>query len=149
MINPRGMALSSDPGTPHEAVLAQLIMAKNKGTKGTIKKDWESGSGFEGALFRPEELDIYVNKATSEAYIFHGKKIDYTALANLEYDPDDNSVTVVQKDGKRLDLGVKIQWLVRPYFVKAQQVNVVQTKDGKSIDGVVLPLIHKQKSAKK
>ena len=99
-----------------------------------------------GALFTEDELDIYVNKVTLEAYIFHGKKIDYSELERLEYDPLDHGVDVIKKDGSVTDLGVKIQWLVRPYFIKAEQINIVQTKDGESIDGTVIPLIRKGKT---
>ncbi len=114
-------------------------------TTGGIRDNWGDSSQGKtlGALFTPEELDIYVNKMTLEAYIFHGKAVDYDMLERLEYNPKKHTVEVVKKDGTRLDLGVKIQWLVRPYFSKAEEINVVQTKDGKSINGVVLPISHK------
>lgn len=124
-------------------------MSENeKNTKKTIKKDWETGKGDgpRRALFKPEEMDIYANKVTLEAYIFHGKEIDYERIERLEYHKQDHSVTVVQKDGTRLDLGVKIQWLVRPYFTKAKEVSIVRTKDGKSIDGRIFPLVHTDKT---
>ncbi len=116
--------------------------------KTSIKKDWGSsgkGSGKDDlpVLFTPDEMDIYVNKVTLEAYVFHGKTIDYETLERLEYDPEDYSVTVFKKDGTYMDLGVKIQWLVRPYFTKAHEVSIVQTKDGESINGIVIPLIIK------
>lgn len=116
---------------------------KNKSFKG----EWATGAEGKaaGILFTPEELDIYVNKMTLEAYIFHGKEIDYELLDRLEYNTKKHTVEVVKKDGTRLDLGVKIQWLVRPYFKKAEEINIVQTKDGKSIDGVTLPIVHKKK----
>jgi hypothetical protein len=150
MMGGRGNTSSvSATSNPHGAVPAQMIMAKDvkdKGKKkGTIKQEWESGSGSDLVLFKPEEMDIYVNKVTLEAYIFHSKTIDYAGLERLEYDPADHSVVVIRKDGVRMDLGVKIQWLVRPYFTKAQEINIVQTKDGKSIDGVIVPLVHKAK----
>lgn len=95
------------------------------------------------ALFTPDEMDIYVNKVTLEAFIFHGKKIDYPIIDYLEYNPASHTVKVYKKDGTNIDLGVKIQWLVRPYFTKAEEVSIVQTKDGESIDGIVVPLVHK------
>ncbi len=133
---------------PQEPILASMIMSQDEpDTKDTIKKDWEPGAAGKavGTLFAPEELDIYVNKVTLEAYIFHGKEIDYDTLERLEYDAGDYTVDVVKKDGTRVDLGVKIQWLVRPYFTKADEVNIVQTKDGESVNGVVIPLKHKDK----
>lgn len=122
---------------------------EDKGTKATsMKGAFEPGATGKpvGVMFKPDELDIYVNKVTLEAYIFHGKDIDYSTLDHLEYDPLDHGVDVVRKDGSITDLGVKIQWLVRPYFIKAEQINIVQTKDGESVDGTVIPLIHKGKS---
>lgn len=114
--------------------------------KTSMKGDFEPGSKGQavGVLFLPEEMDIYINKVTLEAYIFHGKKIDYETLDRLEYNPKAYTVDVVKKDGTRVDLGVKIQWLVRPYFSKAHEINIVQTKEGQSIDGVVIPIVHAQ-----
>jgi hypothetical protein len=136
-------------GVPLEAVLAHSIMSsEDAGKKGKIKKDWDPGNkgGPSGpSLFKPDEMDIYCNKITREVFIFHGKTVDYDKIDYLEYDADDNSVTVVMKDSKRLDLGVKIQWLVRPYFTKAPEIMIVQTKDGESINGTSVPLKHKQK----
>ena len=134
---------------PQNAILANMIMSQDKepNTKGTIKKDWSAGAAGKStdALFTSDELDIYVNKITLEAYIFHNKELDYDNLDRLEYDQKDYSVDVVKKDGTRINLGVKIQWLIRPYFTKAQEINIVQTKNGESINGVVIPLKHKEK----
>lgn len=94
-------------------------------------------------LFTEDEMDIYCEKLTRETYIFHGKDIDYKKLKYLEYDPDEHTVDVVLKDGSRLDLGVKIMWLVRPYFSRAEFVQIVRTKNGEAVDGTDLPLVHK------
>ena len=99
------------------------------------------------ALFTSEEMDIYCNKVTLETYIFHGKDVDYDPIHYLEYDPKEKRVDIVMKDSTRLDLGVKIQWLVRPYFTKAKEVSIVQTKDREPIDGTIVPLIHKGQEA--
>lgn len=133
-------------GVPYEAVLAHMIMSKDSSDT-AMKKGFESGvSGrTTGALFLPDELDIYVNKVTLEAYIFHSKEIDYSSIVRLEYNPKDHGVDVVKADGTRMDLGVRIQWLVRPYFTKAEEINIVQTKDGHSVNGKVVPLLHKGK----
>ncbi len=114
-----------------------------------LSDSWSSGElpDYGDHVFKPDELDIYANKLTLETFFFHGKKIDYSIIDHLEYDPDDYSVTFVRKDGKRLDLGVKIQWLVRPYLSKAREVSIVRTKDGVSIDGTVVPLVHKSANA--
>ena len=138
-------------GIPCEAVLAHMIMKDTSDTTGTMKKGWETGVAGKavGNLFTPDELDIYVNKVTLEAYIFHSKLIDYDSISRLEYNPKDHSVDVVKTDGTRTDLGVRIQWLVRPYFIKAEEINIVQTKDGQSINGKVVPITHKGGKTKK
>ena len=117
--------------------------------KDALKKEFAPGQSGEpvDVLFTPEEMDIYVNKISLESYIFHGKAVDYDSLDHLEYDPKDNTVDVVRKDGTRLDLGVKIQWLVRPYFIKSKEIQIIQTKNGKTVNGVSIPLIHKEKKS--
>lgn len=93
-----------------------------------------------GVLFAPDDLDIYVDKVTREAFIFHGKVVDHAAISHLEYHYQDNWVAVVRKDGRRLNLGVHIQWLVRPYWREAKEVKMVRTHQGKSIEGRTIPL---------
>lgn len=112
-----------------------------------LAQKWEEGSDPEHLpkLFLPEELDIFVNKLTLESYIFHGKEINYENIKHLEYDPKDHSVDVVNKDNTRYDLGVKVQWLVRPYFTKSKEINIVRTVERKAVDGIVVPIIHKDK----
>ena len=110
----------------------------------TIKSAFKPGSAKDRpSLFLPDEMDIYCNKVTKETFIFHGKTIDYNTLDRMEYDPKDHTVDVFMKDGTVLDLGVKIQWLVRPYFTKAKEVQVVRTKDGEAVDGTFIPITHK------
>ncbi|HRQ59954.1 MAG TPA: hypothetical protein PLO23_00300 [Alphaproteobacteria bacterium] len=115
-------------------------------SKPSIKSAFHPGAGLEGtpALFKPDEMDFYVNKLTLEAFIFHGKPVAQD-IERLEYDPDDHTVTVVKKDGTLMDLGAKIMWLIRPYFTKAKEVAIVRTKDGETIDGFFVPMIHKRK----
>ncbi len=109
----------------------------------SVKADFDSDSAKKQSLFKPEEMDIYVNKSTRDAYIFYGKTID-KEIEKLVYDPQDHSVTVVMKNGIEMDLGVKIQWLVRPYFTKAGEIFIVQTKNGETVDGFSVPLEHKK-----
>lgn len=105
----------------------------------------QAPSGEEGkrALFTEEEMDIYCNKINKETYIFHSKEVDYKALKEMIYDPEEFTVDVVLKDGSVIDLGVKIKWLIRPYFSKAEEVQIVRTKNGEAIDGHFVPLRHK------
>jgi hypothetical protein len=109
----------------------------------TIKSAFSTdNTASSGALFTPDELNIYVNKITLEAHIFHAKPVAQD-IDRLEYDAADHSVTVIKKDGTRLDLGVKIEWLIRSYFTKAKEVGIVQTKNGEVVDGFNVPLVHK------
>jgi len=113
---------------------------------GSIKGAFEPGEAKDKpSLFLPDEMDIYCNKVTKESFIFHGKDVDYGSLERMEYNPSDYSVDVFLKDGTVLDLGVKIQWLIRPYFTKANEIQIVQTKDGQAINGTFLPITHKSK----
>jgi len=115
------------------------------GLSGTMKSAFSSlKTSSSGVMFQKDEFDIFVNKITMEAYIFHTKKIEED-IARLEYDPANHNVTVVKKDGTQLDLGAKLQWLVRPYFTKAREVAIVQTKDGEALDGFMVPLVHKSR----
>lgn len=113
---------------------------KNLDIKGAFSSD---DAAHRSALFSPEDMDIYVNKVTHEAYIFHAKDVNYDQIDHLEYDPKEKRVDVVMKDSTRKDLGVKIQWLVRPYFTKAKEISIVQTKDREPVDGTTVPLTHK------
>lgn len=114
--------------------------------KPSIKSAFSPGKAHEKpALFNPDEMDIYCNKVTKETFIFHLQEIDYEALDHAEYNHKNYSVTVFMKDGTSIDLGVKIQWLIRPYFSKAEELQIVQTKDGEAINGTFIPLSHKGK----
>jgi len=133
----------------HKAVLAGLFMAENEteseSSKGSMKDDWGGGSGKDSdAFMKPEDFDLYVNKITGETYIFHGPDLPHD-VERLIYDPEDCRVTVVTKDGLNMDLGVKIQWLIRPYFSKAETVFIVQTKDGEAVEGMEVPMSQKEK----
>ena len=112
----------------------------------SMKSAFTSGkSANSGILFQEDEFDIFVNKITMEAYIFHTKPVAQD-IDRLEYDPNDHSVTVFKKDGNQMDLGAKLQWLVRPYFIKAREVAIVQTKDGEAFDGFMVPLVIRPKA---
>lgn len=140
MIFGRDRGVSADHPLSYQAFLASAFMASDDGTTKGAKTDWDSGKT--NSFLKPEEFDIYVNKITGDTYIFHGRDLPHP-VDRLEYDPADHSVTVVTKGGLTFDLGVKIQWLVRPYFSKAKTIFIVKTKDGEAIDGVEVPLVVK------
>ena len=114
--------------------------------KGGISGAFKPGKAKDKpSLFLPDEMDIYCNKVTLETFVFHGKDVDYDALDYMEYDHKKHTADVYMKDGSVLDLGAKIQWLLRPYFSKSEEVQIVQTKDGNAINGTFIPLKHKNK----
>jgi hypothetical protein len=98
----------------------------------------------DSVLFMEDEVDIYCNKMTNEAFVFHTIELDYKALERMEYNHDSFRATVFMRDGRELDLGVKIQWLIRPYFSKAQEVQIIRTVDGEPVDGTFIPLSHRR-----
>ncbi|MDH5722316.1 MAG: hypothetical protein OEY94_03220 [Alphaproteobacteria bacterium] len=93
-------------------------------------------------LFLPENFDIYCDCENGQNYIFHKNELNCT-VDHLEYDPETQRITVYTNDGQKLDLGARIQWLVRPYIAKDQNIFIVRTQDGKTIDGIDVPLIVK------
>ncbi len=134
-------ALSSS--SSYGAASAQIIMStEDSGIKGSFKS---GGDGGKPTLFTADEFDIYCNRVTLDAYIFHGKDVDYDAIDHLEYDHKNHTVDIILTNGMIMDLGVKISWLIRPHFSKAKEVQIIKTKDNQAIEGTVKPLIHKNK----
>lgn len=106
--------------------------------------DWGSGLGSgRVALFKShDDFDIYCDRENNENYIFHTPELNCT-IDHLEYDPDTCRITVVTNDKQRLDLGAKIQWLVRPYIAKKQDLFIIRTQDGVAVDGIEVSLVIK------
>ena len=113
--------------------------AKTAGAENTIARSYVPAPNTTVLLFKPDDFDIYANKVTGDVYIFHGPKLRYE-VEYLEYSYEDHWVAVVLKDGTRLDLGARIQWLIRPHWERASRLYIVQTKDGIAIDGIEVPL---------
>lgn len=96
--------------------------------------------GTSGTLFAPSQLDIFVKKTLPpQVWIFHGKEINLR-LVRLDYHPQEHWVCVHSEDGSSLDLGVKIRWLIRPFWEDATEVIVARTEQGRVVEQVVLPL---------
>jgi len=126
--------------------LADLIMSEEQNDSEEKKEykpspksmggDWGSGSGGRTSLFASaKDFDIYCDREKGINYIFHGCELNCT-IDHLEYDPETQHVTVFTNDRQRLDLGAKIEWLVRPYIAKEQYLFIIRTDQGKAIDGV-------------
>lgn len=114
---------------------------KNTPAPPSMGKHWGSGfgSGRKALFEKPEDFDIFCDKNKNVNYIFHGPDLNCT-IDHLEYDPETQRITVVTNDSQRLDLGARIEWLVRPYIAKEQYLFIIQTKDGEPIEGVEVHL---------
>ncbi len=137
--------------------LADLLMSdeeqeNNAGTHTppSMGRDWGAGSGSgRTRLFdNAEEFDIYCDREKGINYIFHGKELGCT-IDYLEYDHETQRITVHTNDRQKLDLGGKIQWLVRPYIAKEQNLFIIRTENGKAIDGIQVHLKIKDPEIKK
>ncbi len=139
--------------------LASLIMSKEEEEKKessnntappSMGNDWGSGFGAgRTRLFEnPDDFDIYCDRERGINYIFHAPELNCT-IDFLEYDHDTQRITVHTNDRQRFDLGTKIQWLVRPYIAKEQDLFIIRTKDGQAIDGFEVPLRIKDPEIKK
>jgi len=107
--------------------------------EGPKQTSYKPTRGTTGVLFLPKDLDIYVNKVNKDAFIFHGPVISY-AISRLVYVPENHALIVVMNDGTRFDLGVKIQWLIRSHFLRAKEVRIMRTNNGKKQEEVTVPL---------
>ncbi|MFP4097310.1 MAG: hypothetical protein ACLFP8_07015 [Alphaproteobacteria bacterium] len=128
--------------------LADLMMSDEENTTevtpkspASMGKDWGRGfgSGRKKLFENPDDFDIVCDRERGVNYIFHGPELNCT-IDHLEYDHDTQHITVITNDRQRLDLGARIQWLVRPYIAKEQYLFIIRTKDGKIVDGVEVPL---------
>jgi hypothetical protein len=92
-------------------------------------------------LFKPDELDIYTNRVTNEAWIFHAPPISIE-IREVEYDHKGKRMTFISEEGKRYDLGVKIQSLIRPTIEKISHIVVTQLTDGMPVSWFDAPVRH-------
>lgn len=146
------MILLSDPaytaqrhlnGAPFPAYFMMSDEEKNDtqepqdGLKTSMGKDWGQSlkSGRKRLFKNLEDFEIFCDYELGQNYIFHGPPLECT-IDRMEYDPETQRITVYTTDGQELDLGTRIQWLVRPYIAKEQNLFIMQTKDGKVVDGV-------------
>ncbi len=127
----------------HEAFLAFLVMSDDntdeqqvpKKSLTSIRDDWGTSlRSSRKSLFEKSEFDIFCDREMGETFIFYGKDLPCT-IDYLEYNPENQRVTVFTNDGQQLDLGARIQWLIRPYFAKPQIIVMARTKNGKVVEG--------------
>lgn len=109
-----------------------------------IGKDWNTSQSKRKRLFEdPKRFDIYCDREAGRNYIFHAGELNCT-VEYLEYDPETQRITVFTNDGQKLDLGTRIQWLVRPYIAKDQNLYIIRTQDGDMVEGIEVPLYVKR-----
>ncbi len=136
--------------------LASQIMSEeekensNTPSPANMGKDWGSGKGSgRMKLFEStDDFDIYCDRENGKNYIFHGPELNCT-IDHLEYDHDTQRITVFTNDKQQLDLGAKIQWLIRPYIAKEQYLFIIRTENGEAIDGIEVELRIKDPEIKK
>lgn len=92
--------------------------------------------------FKPSEFNLYVGKDPIKCYIFHGRDLP-VMIERFELKDSDSRINVFTTDGQIFDLGMKLGWLMRPYFKQTNKVYIVQTRDGEAIEGHEIPLIFK------
>ncbi len=110
-------------------------------TPKSMGDDWGSGfgSGRTKLFESSNDFDIFCDHSNGVNYIFHGPELGCT-IDHLEYDPETCRITVITNDSQRLDLGVRIQWLVRPHIAKEQDLFIIRTENGESIGGFEVSL---------
>ena len=137
-----------DTNFPHFLSQSYSMAEEKTENKQSFTKEWGSSTKKARVLFKPEDMDIFCDKNTGFTYIFHGPELGCT-IDYMEYDPEIQRVTVYTKDGQKMDLGIRIQWLIRPHFAKPQDIFVIRTKDGQAMDGVEVELRIKKDEAPK
>lgn len=116
---------------------------KQPSTKG-MGSEWSSGIAKHKKLFENlADFDIYCDRQNNQNYIFHAGQLNCT-VDYLEYNPDTQRITVFTNDGQKLDLGTRIQWLIRPYIAKDQTIFIVRTENREMKEGIQVPLLVKK-----
>lgn len=92
---------------------------------------------------RIEDFDIYCDRQNGQNYIFHAGPLNCT-IEYLEYNPENQRITVFTNDGQKLDLGTRIQWLIRPYIAKNQNILIIRTENKVMQEGIEVPLLVKE-----
>lgn len=110
----------------------------------TMGSEWSSGITKKKKLFENlSDFDIYCDRQNNQNYIFHAGALNCT-IDHLEYNPETQRITIITNDGQKLDLGTRIQWLIRPYIAKDQTIFIVRTENREMKEGIQVPLFVKK-----
>jgi hypothetical protein len=120
------------------ATTAKQAEQEAKRTEQQTEHPYEPAPNTTARLFHPDQMDIYCNKRTREVFVFHGIEVNYADIERLEYHYTEHWVAVILHGGQRLDLGVRIQWLIRPHWERTAEVMIVRTREGESVDGTTV-----------
>lgn len=117
---------------------------KKQSSGKTMGSEWSSGISRHKKLFENlADFDIYCDRQNNQNYIFHAGTLNCT-IDHLEYNPETQRITVFTNDGQKLDLGTRIQWLIRPYIAKDQTILIVRTENREMKEGIQVPLYVKK-----
>lgn len=105
-----------------------------------LRKGWNAAPRLP-VLFQPDDIDILANEKAGEVYFYHAGALP-GAVARLEYDHVDHSVTVCFADGRKMDLGVKIQSLVRGAVESAAEIMIARTENRRILGETIVPVVH-------
>ena len=105
-----------------------------------LRKGWNAAPRLP-VLFKPDDIDILANAKAGEVYFYHAGALP-GGVERLEYDHQDHSVTVCFADGRKMDLGVKIQSLARPAVESATEIMIAQTENRRILGETVVPVVH-------
>lgn len=105
-----------------------------------MRKGWNSAPRLP-VLFKPDDIDIIASKEAGEVYFYHAGTLP-GAVDRLEYDHADHSVIVCFVDGRKMDLGVKIQSLVRGAVESASEIMLSQTENRRILNETIVPVVH-------
>lgn len=91
-------------------------------------------------IFKPDELDLFVNRKNHEAYIFYGKEIDIEDFKMLEIDRSLYTAKVLTISGVKLELGVLVSPIILASLDFAKEMFFNRTRDGEVIESKTVPL---------
>lgn len=121
--------------------LMQKVQLDGKRLEEERKGVFPAPPDVSGIMFERGEMDFYCrNNDYDTLHFFHSKAIPYQDIGHVIFHAEDNWVVVVLKDGRRLDLGGKVLWQVRPCFFFATGVTFGRTRDGQTQEMRRVPL---------
>jgi hypothetical protein len=120
-----------------------MTQTPSKPDSDLLRKGWKAAPRLP-VLFVPDDIDVLANQKAGEVYFYHAGALP-GAVVQLEYDHADHSVTVCFADGRKMDLGVKIQSLVRGSVESATEIMMSRTENRRILSETIVPVVHVNK----